>query len=298
MKNKVLSLTTNINENLVSNINSFKDMDKDIKKSMLYSVEAGGKRLRPLLLISTFLQFSDDLFTEEDVLPFALSIEYIHTYSLIHDDLPCMDDDDLRRGKPTNHIAFGEAMALLAGDGLLNLAFETNAKAMNKDYNLPQFKRIVLANEIISSCSGTSGMIKGQVLDVFNEDKNKTIDFLKEIHINKTGKLFYASLISGAVLAGANEKIINKYIDLANLLGLAFQIQDDLLDFVSSTEELGKPIGSDEKNDKLTYVTFYGVEKSKEIFENTKNEILIILEDLEITNSLVGYIIKHTIDKI
>ncbi len=298
MKDKILKLTNYIDENLVYNINSFEEIEEKIKKSMLYSVEAGGKRLRPLLLISSFLHFSDDVFTKEEVLPFALSLEYIHTYSLIHDDLPCMDDDDLRRGKPTNHKVYGEAMALLAGDGLLNIAFETIAKAMDKDFNAMQYKRLIKTFNVISSCSGTSGMIKGQVLDVFNEDANKNIDFLKEIHLNKTGKLFYASLVSGVILSGANSEIVDKYEKLANMVGLAFQIQDDLLDYLSTTEELGKPIGSDDKNQKLTYVTFYGIEKSKEIFLETRKSINNYIRELGIDKSVVGYIIKRSVDKI
>ncbi len=298
MDNELIKNIELINQELLSNIQSYHNMEPRIKDSMIYSVNAGGKRLRPLLLISTFEKFSDGVFNKKDILPFALALEYIQTYSLIHDDLPCMDDDDMRRGKATNHIIYGEAMALLAGDGLLNLAFETIAKAMVNDFSLVQYKRLVSVNNIISECSGTSGMIKGQVLDVFNECESNSIEYLKEIHINKTGKLFFASLVGGIVLAGADNPTIEKYKELANLVGLAFQIQDDLLDYISTDEELGKPIGSDEKNGKLTYVTFYGIDKSKEIFLEVKQNILEKMKDLEIENSLVGEILKKTISKI
>ncbi|MFV0519114.1 MAG: polyprenyl synthetase family protein [Lachnospirales bacterium] len=287
-----------VNKELINNLINSSDIETKTLESMVYSLEAGGKRLRPLLLMTSFLHFNKDLFSFDEILPFVLAIEYIHTYSLIHDDLPAMDNDDMRRGKPTNHIVYGEALAILSGDGLLNFAFETVAKGFKEDFTLVKYQKYVKSLDLLSSCSGTKGMIKGQVLDVFSNSKIKNLELLKEIHLNKTGKLFKAPICIGGILADVSDEQYLILDELADLVGLAFQIQDDLLDYISSEDELGKPIGSDEKNDKLTYVTFLGIKKSKELFMKTKNDVIDTLEKLQAKDSLFGYMIIKSINKI
>lgn len=244
---------------------------KAVYESMRYSLFAGGKRIRPVLMMETFNMFSND---EESIMPFACALEMIHTYSLIHDDLPTMDDDDFRRGKPTNHKVYGDAMAILAGDGLLNKAFETVSR--NTLYTGINPENIVKCIGILSDTSGTEGMIGGQVTDMFVEER--TMDYLEYMHKLKTGALIRAACTIGATAGNATEEEISKLSDYAHYLGLAFQVKDDILDFTADEKELGKPVGSDVKNDKLTYVTLVGLEESQKILEDYTERAVSNLE--------------------
>ena len=230
--------------------------DDIVSEAMKYSVRNGGKRIRPMLT----LEFCKACGAEpEKALPLACAVEMIHTYSLIHDDLPCMDDDDYRRGKPSCHIAFGEANALLAGDALLTLAFETAVKADIAAEN------VVRAVKELSYSAGILGMVGGQVLDLQNENKALTLSELEQIHNLKTGELIRVACVLGCVAAGADEEKIKAAEAYAKGIGLTFQIVDDILDVTSDAETLGKPIGSDAENQKTTYVSLLGIEKSKEV---------------------------------
>ena len=230
--------------------------DDIVSEAMKYSVRNGGKRIRPMLT----LEFCKACGAEpEKALPLACAVEMIHTYSLIHDDLPCMDDDDSRRGKPSCHIAFGEANALLAGDALLTLAFETAVKADIAAEN------VVRAVKELSYSAGILGMVGGQVLDLQNENKALTLSELEQIHNLKTGELIRVACVLGCVAAGADEEKIKSAEAYAKGIGLTFQIVDDILDVTSDAETLGKPIGSDAENQKTTYVSLLGIEKSKEV---------------------------------
>ncbi|MBP3328967.1 MAG: polyprenyl synthetase family protein [Clostridia bacterium] len=230
--------------------------DDIVSEAMKYSVRNGGKRIRPMLT----LEFCKACGAEpEKALPLACAVEMIHTYSLIHDDLPCMDDDDYRRGKPSCHIAFGEANALLAGDALLTLAFETAVKADIAAEN------VVRAVKELSYSAGILGMVGGQVLDLQNENKALTLSELEQIHNLKTGELIRVACVLGCVAAGADEEKIKAAEAYAKGIGLTFQIVDDILDVTSDAETLGKPIGSDAENQNTTYVSLLGIEKSKEV---------------------------------
>lgn len=235
----------------------------EIYEAMRYSLMAGGKRLRPILMLEVAKLFGKDW---EDVKEFACALEMIHTYSLIHDDLPAMDNDDLRRGMPTNHIKFGESTAILAGDALLNKAFEVALTATHLDS-----ATLVKAMKILSHSSGTEGMIGGQVVDIASEGKEISIETLKYIHSLKTGAIIRSACILGAVISGANENEINLIDSFATNLGIAFQIRDDILDVTGTAEELGKPIGSDVDLNKNTYVTLCGIEKSIELVKEYSN---------------------------
>jgi len=239
-------------------------------ESMTYSLKAGGKLLRPVLLLASCEFCGGDV---KLALPYACAIEYIHTYSLIHDDLPAMDNDDLRRGIPTNHKVFGDAIAILAGDGLLNSAFE----AMNKDMllyldDMDKLKRRVRAIYEISKGAGCRGMIAGQIADIEAENKQCTKELLDYIHVNKTAALIKSAVRAGAHLAGADKKTFQDLDEYAENLGLAFQIVDDILDINGDEEELGKKTGSDQAKKKATYPCRYGYEESKQkVWELTDN---------------------------
>jgi len=250
-----------------------KGYDQEIFKAMEYSLFAGGKRLRPVLLLSVCEALGGDV---KEALPFACAIEMIHTYSLIHDDLPAMDNDDYRRGKLTNHKVFGEDIAILAGDGLLHHAMETMANACVEDCN----ERTVGAMASIAHGAGVYGMLSGQVIDVISEGKEIDKDILDTIHLRKTAAMMQGAMKAGAILGGGDTKTVEKFNLVGEKIGLAFQIQDDILDVTSSQEELGKPIGSDAKNEKMTYVTFLGLEKSQEIVEKCSDEALEILKEI------------------
>lgn len=232
-----------------------------IMEAVGYSLLAGGKRLRPMLMLETFRLFGGE--EEELVKPFMAAIEMIHTYSLVHDDLPAMDNDEYRRGKKTTHVVYGEAMGILAGDGLLNLAFETALDSFLDGTCLP-LKAAALS--VISKKSGIHGMIGGQVIDIL-ENESTDFEVIKTIHKLKTSALIEASMMAGAILAGAGREEVMKAERAANAIGLAFQIQDDILDVTSTDSVLGKPVHSDAKNKKATYVTIAGLEKSREDVE-------------------------------
>ena len=266
-----------------------------ITEATAYSVKAGGKRLRPVLMLETYRLFTDK---EETQLlhAFMAAIEFIHTYSLIHDDLPAMDNDDLRRGKPTNHVVYGEAYAILAGDALLNLAYETVAQALLAADGIEGTKRGVKAFEILSRKAGIFGMVGGQALDVYSE---KNADFTVERHSlefiykNKTSALLEASMMIGAVLSGASDEDIKKIEEIACDVGLAFQIEDDILDVTGTADVLGKPIGSDEKNEKATWVTFEGPEGAKKAAEEYTGAAVQKLDRLEYKNDFLRDLIIY-----
>lgn len=234
-----------------------RDLPPRLKESMLYSLQAGGKRLRPVLCMSTAAMCG---LAPEKVLPFAGAIEMVHTYSLIHDDLPAMDDDDLRRGKPSNHKAFDEATAILAGDGLL-----TDAFYVMSGLDLPA-DRVLAALREFALAAGSSGMVGGQEWDmIFTGMDSISLDQLRLMHAMKTGAILRASCVCGALLAGADDDALKAIGDFGAALGVAFQIADDILDVVSDTETLGKPAGSDEEQGKNTYPKLVGLEKSREL---------------------------------
>lgn len=241
-------------------------------EAMKYSLTAGGKRIRPILLLAS-CEFTGC--KVEAAIPYACAIEYMHTYSLIHDDLPAMDDDQLRRGVPTNHIIYGEAMAILAGDGLQSAAFETMNKDMFLYFDDPvELKKRVRASYEIVKGSGCRGMVAGQVADIESEDKACSGEMLDYIHLTKTAELIVAAVRAGAQLGGAEPDILNDLTIYAENLGLAFQIEDDILDVIGSEEEMGKKAGVDTVKKKSTYPSIYGLEASrKKLMELTDNAI-------------------------
>ena len=242
----------------------------NVDDAMKYSLLAGGKRLRPILLMATADALGANGY---DFLTAACGLEMIHTYSLIHDDLPCMDNDDYRRGRLTNHKVFGEALALLAGDGLLTLAFEVMAEQRNvKPSTLVEFIHET------AMCAGNFGMVGGQALDLEAEGRAISAKELKTLHEGKIGAMFIAAVRGGAHLAGATEEQLLALTRFAELVGLAFQIEDDILDVTSTQEELGKPIGSDAKNEKSTYVSLFGLEEARKMADETTEEALRCLD--------------------
>lgn len=243
-----------------------------ITDAMRYSLLAGGKRLRPILALMAGEVFEGN---EEEILPFACCIEMIHTYSLIHDDLPAMDNDDLRRGKPTNHKVYGEGYAVLAGDALLNHAFETMAGIIAQNPKQEYIK----AMAHISGASGVNGMIGGQCIDLYSENRSIDIDTLKRMHSKKTGALITASLYTGAVISGAGEGDIKNIMEFGDLIGLAFQVTDDILDVSGCTEKLGKTINKDAKDHKSNFISLYGLEKSKQIAAGLVEEAAMKLQN-------------------
>ena len=242
-----------------------------IYESMRYSIFAGGKRLRPLLLMAAVEALGKQ---GENYLNIACGMEMIHTYSLIHDDLPAMDNDDYRRGKLTNHKVYDEAIAILAGDALLTLSFEV--MLAQKDVQ-PQTLVAVVAE--IAKAAGPSGMVGGQVLDMQSEGENIPLEKLQLMHNAKTGALFTAAIKAGGMIAGANPKQLEMLVQFSKFYGLAFQITDDILDAVGEQEKIGKPVGSDEKNNKATFVTLYSVEEAKKMAQVAVNNAIECLAD-------------------
>lgn len=249
---------------------------KRIMEAMNYSVLAGGKRLRPMLMKESYELFGGQ---KELIEPFMAAIEMIHTYSLIHDDLPAMDNDLYRRGRKTTHAVYGEAMAILAGDGLLNYAYETAAKVFLME---PASKDVERAFSVLLNKAGIYGMVGGQTVDVLAEKEKiaLSIDELLFIHANKTAALIQAPLMIGAILAGADDKTVSKLEKIGYNVGISFQIQDDILDVTSTLEELGKPIGSDSEQGKETYVTLLGIEQAKEDVKKMSYEAISMLKEL------------------
>ena len=264
-----------------------KGYQKVITEAMEYSLMAGGKRLRPMLMRESF-----ELFGGKGKLiePFMAAIEMIHTYSLVHDDLPAMDNDDYRRGRKTTHVVYGEDMGILAGDALMNYAFETACSA----FELEPEKSLMIgrALNILAGKAGIYGMIGGQVVDVKESGHKITGDMLDFIYRLKTGALIEASVMIGAVLAGASDEEVLKIEEIAGKVGMAFQIQDDILDVTSTTEMLGKPVHSDEKNEKTTYVTLRGIEDSRKEVKRLTSEALDTLKGMKNENTFLNELLE------
>ena len=285
MQRKMDLINQQLNEIYTENM----ALNKDLAKAMNYSLMAGGKRLRPILIMAA----ADALGVDgEKFLRLSTSIELIHTYSLIHDDLPAMDNDDYRRGKLTNHKVFGEALAILAGDALLTMAFEIIAT----DKNVDAETKVKIITEM-SKAAGAEGMVGGQVIDMQSENKKIDIQTLKQMHAAKTGALFCAAIRSGAILAGADEKQLANLTEYARQFGLAFQITDDILDVVGDEKTIGKPVGSDEKNHKSTYVTLGSLGSAKalaqEAVDKAKASLVDFGENAEFLRALVDYLITR-----
>lgn len=266
-------------------------LQKTVISAMNYSLLAGGKRLRPMLMQETYRMFGG---RSKVVEPFMAAIEMIHTYSLVHDDLPAMDNDEYRRGKKTTHAQFGEAMGILAGDGLLNYAFETAAKAFETE---PGNARIGKAFQVLAGKSGIYGMLGGQCVDVEMEGKPVTEETLQFIYRLKTGALLESAMLIGAILAGATGSEQRQVEQAAGELGMAFQIQDDILDVTGSTEILGKPTGSDEKNHKTTYVTLWGIEKGKAEVERLSRHSVELINTLVVKNEFLTNLMLELIQR-
>ncbi len=249
------------------------NLQSNIYKSMNYSLEAGGKRLRPILLLEFYKLFGK---ADDKAMPFACAIEMIHTYSLIHDDLPAMDNDELRRGKPTNHVVFGEATAILSGDALLTRAFEIMSKC-----DIDNKEIVVNAISYMAQAAGSEGMIGGQIVDIESENKQIDIDVLKYIHRHKTGALLKAACVVGGILSEASQEKLEIVSDFAENLGVAFQIRDDILDVSGNEKDLGKPIGSDEKSNKCTYVSMFGMNEATRLCNEYTNKALECLNKLD-----------------
>lgn len=264
-------------------------LDDTLRASMAYSLMAGGKRLRPVLLMAAADAVGAD---GTKFLPVACALEMIHTYSLIHDDLPAMDNDDLRRGKPTNHVVYGEGIAILAGDALLTLAFTVILR--QKAVPAEALLRVV---DEISRAAGAEGMVGGQVLDLEAENRQISMEELRRVHTGKTGALFRAALRSGAILAGASEEQLSALTAYADHFGLAFQITDDILDVIGNAEEIGKPVGSDEKNHKSTYVTLTSLEMAQELARRTVAEaeaaLSVFGQEATFLRELVAYLVNR-----
>ena len=265
-----------------------------VLEAMAYAVSAGGKRLRPLMMAETAALFGG---AGESLSCFMAAIEFIHTYSLIHDDLPALDNDDYRRGRKTTHVVYGEDIAVIAGDGLLNYAFETALRAFGKAAALEDYQRIEGALNILGKKAGVYGMIGGQCADLVAErpEAEVTEETLLFIHENNTAALIQAAMTIGAVLAGADEKAVASLEKCAGNIGVAFQIQDDILDVTGSTDVLGKPVGSDEKNHKLTYVTMHGLEESGRQVEELSREAVAILQSFDRRNLFLEKLVEQLI---
>ena len=265
---------------------------KIIMEAMEYSLMAGGKRLRPMLMGETYRLFGGE---GKIIEPFMAAIEMIHTYSLVHDDLPALDNDDYRRGRKTTHVVYGEDMGILAGDALLNYAFETVSKA----FELYPEKSAAAGKAfgILARKAGIYGMIGGQVVDVKETGHRIGKEILDFIYDLKTGALIESAMMTGAVLAEASDEDVRKVEQIAKKIGLAFQIQDDILDVTSTAEVLGKPIHSDEKNEKTTYVTLLGIEESEKIVERESEEAIALLKSLPRENDYLEWLVKELIHK-
>ncbi len=274
---------------LVKELNEANPLDKTLCESMKYSLLAGGKRLRPILLMAA----ADAVGAKgTDYLTTGCAMEMIHTYSLIHDDLPAMDDDDYRRGKLTNHKVYGAGMATLAGDALLTLAFEVMLRQQGVDAG-----RLVQVVREISMAAGPDGMVGGQALDLEAEDKQISMETMKKIHLGKTGALFRAAIRSGAILGGADAAALQALTVYADNFGLAFQITDDVLDVIGDEAVIGKPVGSDEKNHKSTYVTLTSLEEARTLAQDAVDAAMDALQvfggEADFLRELAAYLLKR-----
>lgn len=273
--------TSEVEEIITRHLPAEEGFQKTVMEAMNYSFLAGGKRLRPMLMLETYRMFGGK---SKVIEPFMAAMEMIHTSSLIHDDLPAMDNDEYRRGRKTTHIVFGEAMAILAGDGLLLYAFETAAKAFAMEPKNPNIGRAI---GILAEKSGIYGMVGGQTVDVELEGKPIAKEKLDFIYRLKTGALMEASMMIGAVLAGATDSEVKRIAQVAANVGLAFQIEDDILDVTSTTEVLGKPVGSDDKNNKTTYVTIEGLDAAAKEVETLSGKAVEMLDSFVVKNEFL-----------
>ena len=289
-KEELRTKTEEIEKLLMAYLPEETGFQKTVLEAVNYSVLAGGKRLRPMLMKETYQMFGGQ---GKVVEPFMAAMEMIHTYSLVHDDLPAMDNDEYRRGKKTTHAVYGEAMGILAGDALLNLAFETAAGA----FDIETSARTAKALQILSKKAGIYGMIGGQVVDVESEGQPLSREKLDFIYRLKTSALIEAAMMVGAVLAGASDDEVAAIEHVANDVGLAFQIQDDILDVTSTLEVLGKPIHSDDKNHKTTYVSLEGLDKAKKDVEEISERALSTLASLNHKNAFLEELIRMLITR-
>lgn len=291
IRQEIKERTGQIEEILKKYLPAEEGWQKTVIEAMNYSFTEGGKRLRPMLMLETYRMFGGK---SEIIEPFMAAIEMIHTYSLIHDDLPAMDDDEYRRGRKTTHVVYGEAMAILAGDGLLNLAYETAVSAVVKsEGNI----YAVRALDILAKSAGIYGMVGGQTVDVENDGvplKQEQLDFIYRL---KTGALIQAAMHMGAVLAGATKNEQDAICQIASNIGLAFQIQDDILDVTGTLEEIGKPVGSDEKNEKTTYVTLEGLKKAQSDVERLTEESVELMQGLVVKNEFLTELLQYLVHR-
>ena len=289
-KEEMLKKVQDIEEVLKKYMPAEEGPQKLVMEAMNYSVTVGGKRLRPMLMQETFRLFGGE---GEVIEPFMAAQEMIHTYSLVHDDLPAMDNDEYRRGKKTTWVAYGEDQAILAGDGLLNYAYETAFRA----FGMADAVKVADCLKILGKKAGIYGMIGGQVVDVMSEEQQIDMDTLLYIHRNKTSALIQSSMMIGAVLAGASKEDVEKIEKIGEDIGVAFQIQDDILDVTSTLEVLGKPVLSDEKNEKMTYVTLKGLEQSKKDVEEISHRAIDGLKSFEGENQFLIDLVEMLIHR-
>ncbi|MBQ5696004.1 MAG: polyprenyl synthetase family protein [Clostridium sp.] len=278
-----------INEFLKNYFNNKGSYNKIIYDSASYSLNIGGKRIRPMLMLLTYNMYKKNW---REILEFSSAIEMIHTYSLIHDDLPCMDNDDLRRGKPTNHKVYGENIAVLAGDALLNEAMNLMMKCAIRDG-----EKVLIASQKIAEASGADGMIGGQIVDIINEGKKISEEELKYMHMKKTGELIKVSIVAGAILGEAPKEDIIKLERFGKNLGLAFQIKDDILDVIGNTEKLGKNVLSDEESNKTNFITMYGLDYCIKECERLTRESIEILESLSVNTDDLKILTTKLLDR-
>ena len=264
---------------------------KSMAQAMNYSMLAGGKRLRPLLMQETYRLFGGK---EKVIWPFMTGMEMIHTHSLIHDDLPALDNDDYRRGRLTTHKVYGEAMGILSGVALLNYAYETMLLAFERT-EYPE--RVIRGLSVMAEKTGIHGMLGGQSVDVENDGTPLTKEMLDYFYRNKTSALIEAAMMTGAILAGADENSVAIIEEAAGKIGLAFQIQDDILDVTSTEEELGKPVHSDEKNNKVTYVTLFGIEEASRQVKELSEDAVSLLKGLNKNNEFLYLLVEKLINR-
>ena len=278
-----------VEQQLVKELAQEPPLDETLAAAMKYSLMAGGKRLRPILLMAA----ADAVGAKgTDYLTAGCALEMIHTYSLIHDDLPAMDNDDYRRGKLTNHKIYGDGMAVLAGDALLTLAFEVLTRQQHTD--AATLLRVV---KEISTAAGMNGMVGGQAIDLESEGKHIDMETLRRMHMGKTGALFRAALRSGAILAGADEKKLAALTDYAEKFGLAFQITDDILDVVGDEKLIGKPVGSDIRNEKSTYVTLTSLEEAQKLAKETVDGAVAALQDFGPEADFLRQLVRYMLER-
>ena len=297
-KEELEQKTKTIEEILQRSLPAEEGYRRRVAEAMNYSILAGGKRLRPMMMAESAALFGDGSVLLEHALPlFMAALEMIHNYSLVHDDLPAMDNDEYRRGRKTTHVVYGEGMAVLAGDGLLNYAFETAVRAFDKAKTADEMRRVAASMKILADRAGIDGMIGGQCADLEAEKPGTDVteELLLYIHEHKTAALIQAAMTIGAALAGASQEEIDALERCACNIGLAFQIQDDILDVTGSLEVLGKQVGSDEKNHKLTYVGMHGLEESRRQVEKLSAEAVEILASFPRRNLFLEELVRQLI---